>query len=177
MDFQETQECGGDRAMKIHIIGCSGSGKSYLARKLSEKYCIPHFDLDDLPWDNHAEHYGVKMPPEKRSAMLQEIVQKENWIIEGVYYKWVQDSFRAADMIYVLEIPSRVYKFRILRRFFKRKLGLEKGKKETLHSVLGLIRWTDEFQSVNMPKIQEMLKPYGQKVQYLRSKRDINNLL
>lgn len=177
MDFQETQECGGDRVMKIHIIGCSGSGKSYLARKLSEKYCIPHFDLDDLQWDNHAEHYGVKMPPEKRSAMLQEIVQKENWIIEGVYYKWVQDSFRAADMIYVLEIPSRVYKFRILRRFFKRKLGLEKGKKETLHSVLGLIRWTDEFQSVNMPKIQEMLKPYGQKVQYLRSKRDINNLL
>lgn len=163
--------------MKIHIIGCSGSGKSYLARKLSEKYFIPHFDLDDLQWDNHAEHYGVKMPPEKRSAMLQEIVQKENWIIEGVYYKWVQDSFRAADMIYVLEIPSRVYKFRILRRFFKRKLGLEKGKKETLHSVLGLIRWTDEFQSVNMPKIQEMLKPYGQKVQYLRSKRDINNLL
>lgn len=77
MDFQETQESGGERVMKIHIIGCSGSGKSYLARKLSEKYCIPHFDLDDLQWDNHAEHYGVKMPPEKRSAMLQEIVQKE----------------------------------------------------------------------------------------------------
>lgn len=114
--------------MKIHIIGCSGSGKSYLARKLSEKYCIPHFDLDDLQWDNHAEHYGVKMPPEKRSAMLQEIVQKENWIIEGVYYKWVQDSFRAADMIYVLEIPSRVYKFRILRRFFQAETWVGKGK-------------------------------------------------
>ncbi len=27
--------------MKIHIIGCSGSGKSYLARHLSENYQIP----------------------------------------------------------------------------------------------------------------------------------------
>ena len=31
--------------MKIHIIGCSGSGKTYLANALSEKYNIPHFDL------------------------------------------------------------------------------------------------------------------------------------
>ena len=26
--------------MKIHIIGCSGSGKTYLARALSKKYNI-----------------------------------------------------------------------------------------------------------------------------------------
>ena len=34
--------------MKIHIIGCSGSGKTYLAKSLSEKYNVPHFDLDDI---------------------------------------------------------------------------------------------------------------------------------
>lgn len=33
--------------MKIHIIGCSGSGKTYLANALSKKYNISHFDLDD----------------------------------------------------------------------------------------------------------------------------------
>lgn len=38
--------------MKIHIIGGSGTGKSYLAEGLSEKYAVPHFDLDDLQWDN-----------------------------------------------------------------------------------------------------------------------------
>ncbi|MBS6452614.1 MAG: hypothetical protein KH378_02685 [Butyrivibrio sp.] len=30
--------------MKIHIIGCSGSGKTYLANALSKKYNISHFD-------------------------------------------------------------------------------------------------------------------------------------
>lgn len=42
--------------MKIHIIGCSGSGKTYL---LSEKYNIPHYDLDDIQWDNNSDGYGV----------------------------------------------------------------------------------------------------------------------
>ena len=37
--------------MKIHIIGCSGSGKTYLANALSKKYNISHFDLDDIQWD------------------------------------------------------------------------------------------------------------------------------
>ena len=37
--------------MKIHIIGCSGSGKTYLANALSKKYNISHFDLDDIQWN------------------------------------------------------------------------------------------------------------------------------
>ena len=46
--------------MKIHIIGCSGTGKTYFAKKLSDKYNIPHFDLDDIQWDNNSECTIVK---------------------------------------------------------------------------------------------------------------------
>ncbi len=38
--------------MKIHIIGAPGSGKSFLAGNLSKQFDIPHYDLDDLQWDN-----------------------------------------------------------------------------------------------------------------------------
>ena len=47
--------------MKIHIIGCSGSGKTYLATALAMKYNIPHFDLDDIQWDDD-KGYGSKRP-------------------------------------------------------------------------------------------------------------------
>mgnify|MGYP004583180907 FL=1 len=40
--------------MKIHIIGTPGSGKSFLADNLSKQFDIPHYDLDDLQWDNAA---------------------------------------------------------------------------------------------------------------------------
>ncbi len=100
--------------MKIHIIGCSGSGKTYLAEALSHKYNIPHFDLDEIYWDNHAEEYGVKMPIEKRNELLQKLLANDDYIIEGIYYAWVQQSFDKTDKIYVLNMPKYLYKSRII---------------------------------------------------------------
>ncbi len=163
--------------MKIHIIGCSGSGKTYFAKALSQKYNIPNFDLDDIQWDNHAQGYGVKMPVEKRNALLQEILSNDEWIIEGVYYGWVQQSFEEADMIYVLDMPRYLYKSRIILRSVKRKLGIEKGKKETLKSVCALLKRTDTFQNKNLIEIKTLLAQYGTKVVWLSSKRDVRKIL
>lgn len=149
--------------MKIHIIGCSGSGKSYLANKLSKEYGIEHYDLDHLQWDN-SESYGVKRAPEERQALLQEILSKDQWIIEGVYYKWCKQCFADADRIYLLEIPRYKSRYRIIKRFLRRKLGLEQGKKETLKSLLALLKWTDSYNQTDLPEIKKTLEPYNQKV-------------
>lgn len=163
--------------MKIHIIGCSGSGKTYLAEVLAKKYKIPHFDLDDIQWDNSTPGYGVKMPREKRAALLQEILTCPDWIIEGVYYAWVQQSFEDADRIYVLDMPKYLYVSRILLRFAKRKLGMEKGKKESIQSVCKLLKWTETFQKQNSPEIRKLLEQYGDKVIWLSSKEDIQKTI
>lgn len=158
--------------MKIHIIGCSGSGKSYLADKLAEQYHLIHYDLDDLQWDNTASSYGIKMPKEKRSAMLQRILKQDNWIVEGVYYKWCRESFDAADRIYLLNLPSHIYKRRIIDRFVKRKLGLAKGKKETFRSLIDLLKWTDEYQTEDMPEIRKILEQNQAKVRVLSGEKE-----
>ena len=163
--------------MKIHIIGCSGSGKTYLAKALSKKYNIPHFDLDDIQWDNNAAGYGVKMPIEKRTELLNNILENEDWIIEGVYYAWVGKCFEDADKIYVLDIPKRIYTYRIIKRAIKRKLGFERGKKETLKSVYNLLKWTDTFKNKNMVEIRKILTKYPSKTVWLKSKRDVENIL
>ncbi len=163
--------------MKIHIIGCSGSGKTYLAKALSRKYKIPCFDLDDIQWDNSADSYGVKMPVEKRNALLEQILQNDSWIIEGVYYSWVGQSFEDADKIFVLDMPQYLYKSRILFRSVKRKLGFAKGKKETLKSVIALIKWTDTFQNKNLKEIKAILNKYNEKVVWLYNKKDVNEII
>lgn len=160
--------------MKIHIIGCSGSGKTYLAKQLSEKFGIPRFDLDNIQWDSSADGYGIKMPPEKRDGLLCDILQNDNWIIEGVYYSWVGKVFEDADKIYVLDMPKYLYKFRIVRRSIRRKLGIEKGKKETLKSVVDLLKWTDTYQEINMPEIRKILEKYSDKVVWAKSKEEVN---
>ena len=163
--------------MKIHIIGCSGTGKTYLARKLSKKYNIQHYDLDDIQWDNSADGYGLKMPVNKREELLKQILIQESWIIEGVYYAWVTESFQMADVIYVLDIPSYIYKYRIIIRFIKRKLGIEKGKNETFKSVYNLLKWTNKYQNNNLKEIKKILKEYESKVIWISDSREIDKII
>ena len=131
--------------MKIHIIGGSGSGKTHLARALSEEYGIPHYDLDELQWDNSSNAYGRKRAREERGLLLDDILKNPDWI-------------------YLLSVPRYKYRYRIIRRFVRRKLGLEKGKKESLKSVAALLRWADKYQKEDMAEIRRILAQYPEKV-------------
>ncbi len=150
--------------MKIHIIGGPGSGKTFLAEKLSKELGISHFDLDDLQWDNKSASYGVKRSPDERDRLLNNVLSHNDWIIEGVYYAWCQQCFADADRIYVLNVPRYKYRYRIIRRFVRRKLGLEKGKKENLKSLRELLKWADKYQRANLVEIRKLLIPYSDKV-------------
>ncbi len=149
--------------MKIHIIGGPGSGKTTLAKQLSESLGIPRFDLDDLQWDN-ASAYGTKRDPKERDAMLAAILKRDDWIIEGVYYAWCGQCFADADQIRLLHVPRRVYRRRIIRRFLRRKLGLEPGKRETLKSLSALLKWADKYERVNLAEIRTILSAYPDKL-------------
>ena len=148
--------------MKIHIIGGPGSGKSFLAEKLSRELGIPHYDLDDIQWANESG-YGKKRDTGERDALLEQILQRDDWIMEGVYYAWCGRCFEDAD---------RVYRYRIIRRFLRRKLGLEPGKKETLKSLSALLQWADKYQRVNLVEIRKLLEAYPEKVMELSEKVD-----
>ena len=88
------------------------------------------------------------------------ILKEPDWIIEGVYYTWCRQCFEDADRIYLLSVPRYKYRCRILRRFVRRKLGVEEGKKETLKSLSALLRWADKYQAEDMPEIQKLLAQY-----------------
>lgn len=74
--------------MKIHIIGCSGSGKTYLANALSKKYHIPHFDLDNIQWDNNAKEYDNKVIWLSSNKDVEEIIKAAgSWSLKGKGYE------------------------------------------------------------------------------------------
>lgn len=69
--------------MKIHIIGGPGSGKTFLAEKLSAQLGIPHYDLVALQWDNSSLRYGTKRDAQERDALLRKLLQAySNKVIE-----------------------------------------------------------------------------------------------
>lgn len=163
--------------MKLHIIGGAGSGKSFIAEKLSKKYHIPHYDLDDIFWDNSADVYGVKILEEQRNRKLLEIVNQESWIIEGVYRSWVGPSFTAADKIIVLKPPLALQEERIWSRYEERKNGVVISKyKETLESVKELIAWNEKFNLISLPYFIENCD-YQDKIIIFENNLDILELI
>jgi adenylate kinase family enzyme len=69
---------------RIVIFGNSGSGKSSLAKALSNLHGAPHLDLDLIAWE--AERPGVRAPfGESERALLRLIGASGAWVIEGCY--------------------------------------------------------------------------------------------
>src|SRR6056297_2751895 len=107
---------------KIHIIGGPGSGKTYCAKRISKRYNISYYDLDNIFWEDTNSGYGVKKDKNKRDKELSNILNRDNYIIEGVYYSWLKNSFKTADLVIVIKTSVYIRDFRIIKRFIKRKL-------------------------------------------------------
>ncbi|QHW33415.1 DNA topology modulation protein FlaR [Paenibacillus rhizovicinus] len=141
-------------AIKIHIIGGSGSGKSYIAALLSQKLHITHYDLDDIFWDHRSNEYGVQAPEDERNRQLGEIISLDAWITEGVYRSWVEPIFAAADKIVVLMTPLPVQEERIWKRYEERIAGAVPSKKrEKLEGIHNLLAWNKSYNLTKLPHL------------------------
>ena len=80
---------------KVIIIGCCGSGKSTLARHLHACTGIPLFHLDQLNWNEN------KTTVEKEVFLkrVQDVIQKDSWIIDGNYGSSIEMRMQACDTV------------------------------------------------------------------------------
>ena len=148
---------------RIHIVGNCGSGKTYLADKLARHLLVPVCNLDDIYWDNASGKQGQFMPEDIRDQNLAAILQKQSWVIEGIYYKWLAQSFAAADVIIIIEPANWIRNLRLVKRFIKGQLGLVNNKNETLKSFIALVKWAQPYSKTKIPEIIEMTEPYKAK--------------
>ena len=74
-------------------------------------------------------------------------------------------------------MPGYLYKSRIIMRSIKRKLGIQKGKSETLKSVYNLLKWTETFQNKNLKEIRSILDRYDDKVIWLSRKKAVEKII
>lgn len=149
---------------RIHIIGGSGSGKSYVAAKLAEHFGVPAYDLDELFWDHAATGYGLHANSAERDQRLVAIVSQNGWVIEGVYYQWLAPSFEAADIIVALTPSIWIRHGRVIRRFILRKLGVVPSKRESLADLWRLLRWSHAYDANNLVKAFEFMAAHRRKL-------------
>ena len=86
---------------RILIVGNSGAGKSTMARAMGEKTGLPVVHLDRLFWRENWQHIAR----EEFDALLQQELEKSQWIIDGNYDRTVSTRLAYCDTVIYLDYP------------------------------------------------------------------------
>ncbi|WP_308638095.1 P-loop NTPase family protein [Paenibacillus silvisoli] len=149
---------------KIFIVGIVASGKTTLAKRLSERTGIPWHELDCIV--HHQTASGrIKRTAAEQVEVIQGIDRQGPWIMEGTD----RESYRQclldmADTIIFVDTPLWKRRVRIFTRFVKQRLGIEACHyKPDLNMLRMMYKWTRDFER-NRHRLEAELARYSDKV-------------
>ena len=125
---------GGD-LKRILIYGVTGSGKTTLAKRLSDRTGIPWHSVDDLTW----EPEWVQVPIPEQTRRIESICSGDTWILDTAYGHWLSVPLERADLIVALDYPRTLSMWRLLKRTIARivdKRLICNGNRESLKLML-----------------------------------------
>ncbi len=157
---------------KILVIGSPGSGKSYFSRQLSIITGIKAYHLDLYYW-----HEGwISTPHEEFDQIINDIMQKDEWIIDGNYQRTLEMRLAKCEVVFFLDLPTRVCikaerkRRGVVRSDFPSFLNEGEDPK--------FVKYIKEFPKLNKPDILEALSKHNNiKVITIKSRRHMNKYL
>lgn len=162
---------------RVMVIGCCGAGKSTLAKQIQQRTKLPLFHLDQLYWKANWE----ETPEEEWIPKAQEVVDKEEWIIDGNYSGTMDMRLERADTIIFLDRSRwlclyRVFK-RIILNYGRTRADMAEGCKERFN--WEFIVYVFHFNDVKRPKIIRRLKGglKNKKVYVFKKDREVETFL
>ena len=160
--------------MKIYIIGSPGSVKTTLAKVLSKRYNIKHYELDCIVYDDNNNHR--KRTKEEIEKLFSTILKNKSFIIEDVGRNKFKKGRDICDKIYYIKLnKGRIYK-QMISRWFNQRLGKEKyNYPPTIHQFFETIKDVRNYSKIEKTRLSELNK-YKDKMTFL-NKKELNNLL
>ena len=165
--------------MKISIIGQPGSGKSTLARKISDKFNIPHFQIDRFYLESGGEKLkrGNSEDRDKVRAYVKEkvleYVHQDSWVSDGTYIKAQAIIAEYADQIIFLDIPLYRRIFNHLQRVFTTK----RHKELTIWNDITFIYRTIQLTPMRNEKLKKFVQEHGDMVKVLKNYKQVEEYL
>ncbi|ATP41396.1 topology modulation protein [Solibacillus sp. R5-41] len=162
---------------KIILIGSGGAGKSTLARKLGESLKIDVYHLDSLFWKPN----WVDVTKDDQRKIQQDIVKKEEWIIDGNYGGTMDIRINAADTIIFLDIHRTICVYRAFKRMLqyrnKTRPDMGEGCEERID--LNFLKWIWDYPKTKRPEILNKLRQFSnsKNVILLKSPKEIQRFL
>ena len=89
---------------RVAVIGCPGGGKSTFSRALRDRVGLPLYHLDAIYWRDDRTH----LSREEFYPLMQEIIAREEWIMDGNYNATLEWRISACDLLIFLDYPAEV---------------------------------------------------------------------
>lgn len=128
---------------RIIIIGNSGSGKTWLGKKLASVLGIQHISLDNIFWEPGG--YNHKRSDFDVEADIKNIQRSESWVTEGVFGHLVEPITAFADTLIYINLPWNECKNNLLNRGSESSGQLKP--KKTEESFKSLLKWASEYET------------------------------
>lgn len=116
---------------RVVVFGTTGSGKSWLADRLSRRFGLRMVELDALFWGRDWQ----PAPLELFRYRVENEIRDGDWIVVGVYGQVRDLTWRAADTLIWLDLPLPLVMWRLfwrtVRRAFTREELWGTGNRET----------------------------------------------
>ncbi|WP_440897061.1 AAA family ATPase [Amphibacillus sp. Q70] len=142
--------------MRIDIVGSVASGKTTLARRLSEKYQVPFYEKDNIVYARTSQE-DIRRTKAERDVLFQEIIGQKDWIVEGSPREILRESFITCDYIIVLDVPLHTRLYRTLRRWIRQRIGTEKyNSKPTLEFLYCNFKWVIGYHQERATLIKDL---------------------
>jgi adenylate kinase family enzyme len=106
---------------RIVVVGTTGSGKTTLAGRLSDRLEIPHIELDALNWGPN----WTMRPADEFRANVDQATSDDSWVVDGNYSRARDMLWTRADSVVWLDYPLPLVFWRLLWRTLRRTLTRE----------------------------------------------------
>ncbi|MBQ1982690.1 MAG: adenylate kinase, partial [Clostridia bacterium] len=84
---------------RVAVIGCPGGGKSTFSRALRDRVGLTLYHLDAIYWRDDRTH----LSREEFYPLMQEIIAREEWIMDGNYNATLEWRISACDLLIFLD--------------------------------------------------------------------------
>ena len=162
---------------RVLVIGSGGAGKTTFAALLGERTGLPVIHLDSLFW-----HAGwQETPRDEWAARVEEILKRDEWIMDGNYGGTLERRLAACDTVVFLDLPRTLCLWRVVMRRIRYRGRSRPDMAEGCSEQVPweFVRWIWDYPRTRRPGVLKKLCELGegQRVFRLGSRREVRRFL
>ncbi|MGF1425040.1 topology modulation protein [Kitasatospora sp. LaBMicrA B282] len=148
---------------KVAVVGCSGSGKSHVARSLGASLCAPVTHLDSLFYDADWN----ELPKEEFAEAQRRLVIEPRWVIDGNYNSTLPIRLTACDTVVFVDVSTVACLWGLLSRQLRHGSG-QKGNGVHNRIHWGLVRYVATYRRTMRPRVLAKIDEYASQATVVR---------